>query len=584
MQKFLFGGYRKFGIASLLAVLVVAQAQAALPVVHLEKSISPGGGWQDVRAGNLIVTPDGGLMDTDSAQAFYRLRVQSIADIGYPTLGLGEAPPAAVAMAVEHLKGCLEDAWAGAELGPVVYPVYDPSVGGGTQPAYLEFKVVPSRSQVVLSNTPFNSPPLEPKMELGFILVSLTRQDMPIPEFSTDGPTRVEKLRALAKTSQVKAVRYGSGILVAENAKGEAVANLGATPFKLPVEIIDFSTNNTEGVVVGGQVIVAPEVPNITGQDYASYEQFKTNYLNGHLYSKLRGFLGLAAHTAWLLRDGVLPGLLQIDLQNPTNLLSSKTIDRFDVENPSVVVLRLAKAGLDAIGLQVGGTILHVLYAGGGGDTFMVRVGNPVAPLGWGGWSTYYAGAWTDQKLYYQEYALAGCCTSGYSGCGATAWTMLYGYWDGKGISSLIGGGVTPMYNDSYVKTCIQYIFPRVGTFCVGTSGATDPWNMHNGYQWATHQGAGISSSTSWGVPYLGSGPRNKAIQAIRDYGRPAIVGTGYYAHYPFAYGYKYRSYTSWGITWDTQRYWKVNNGQGDTSPIWVDADSCWFGANSYCY
>ena len=280
----------------------------------------------------------------------------------------------------------------------------------------------------------------------------------------------------------------------------------------------------------------------------------------------------------------MLPGLLQMDLQNPTNFLTSKTVVRFDVENPAVVSLQIGKSGLDARGLQVGGTLLRVLYAGGGGDTFMVRVGNPVAPLGWGSWHTYYAGAWTDQKLYCQKYGLAGCCSSGYSGCGPTAWAMFYGYWDGKGFSGLIGGGATPMYNDTYVNSCIQYVFPLVGTFCVGSSGATDPWNMHLGWQWATHQGVGIASSTTWGVPYLGSGPRNKAIQAIRDYGRPALVGTGYYAHYPFAYGYKYRSYVSWGITWDTQRYWKVNNGQGDSAPIWVDADSCWFGGNSYCY
>ena len=580
-------------LALIMAAACLAAAgrtQGAVPVVHLEKSPALGGTWQDVPASKLTVTPEGGLMDaTDTEAAFYRLRVERTDPSGIPTgFALAEVPKEAVSIAQDHLSNCQEDDWEFAQLGPVVYPVYNPAINGGTSPAYLEFKVI---RQAVPAGpaAPFNNPPLDQKGDLGFILVSLTRQDMPIPEFSTDGPTRVEKLRSLAKTSQVKAVRYSQTILVAENAKGEAVANLGVAPFQLPEAILDFTLmNQTESVVEAGKPVIEPARADFSGTPYSSFDKFKEDYLKGPLYPKLREYQALTARTAWLLRDGIPPGLIQVGLQYVTNILESKSIARFDVEDPTIVSLQMVpgKPGLNATGLKTGGTLLHVCYAGGDGDSFVIQAGKPgMQAKGWGSWSTYYAGTWGNQKYYHQELGLAGCCSGGWSGCGPTAWAMFYGYWDGLGVTSLIGGsGATPMYNNSYVDSCIQYEFGRIGTYCVGSEAATNPWQMHQGYQWAGHQGAGISISTDWGVPYLGSGPRNKAIQSIRNYGRPAIVGTGYYAHYPLAYGYKTRSYTSWGITWDTQRYWQVNNGQGSSSPIWVDADSCWFGSNGYCY
>ena len=563
--------------------------QGAVPVVHLEKSNGVGEAWQDVPAGNLATTPEGGLMDAaDTGTAFYRLRIQRTDPSGIPAgFALAEVSQEAVAIAQDQLSNCGEDDWQNAMLGPVVYPVYNPAVNGGNTPAYLEFKVIRRAPQAGAAG-PFNSPPLDQKTDLGFILVSLTRQDMPIPEFSTEGLTRVEKLRSLAKTSQVKAVRYSQAVLVAENAKGEAVANLGVMPVQFPDAILDFATNRTESVVQDGIPVAGPDIPNFSGVPFNSFAQFKEAYLNAPLYQKLRGFQAIAAKAAWQLRDGTPPALIEVSLQVDTNILNAKPIVRFDVEDPGIVSLQIVpgQPGLKATGLKIGGTLLRVFYAGGDGDSFVIQVGSaPKQAKGWGSWATYYAGSWDDQKRYSQEWALSGCCSAGWSGCGPTAWAMLYGYWDGHGVTSLIGGsGSTPMYDNSYVDSCIQYVFGWVGTYCVGNQAATNPWQMDQGYRWAGHQGAHISISTTWNVPYLSSGPRNKAIQSIRDYARPALVGTGYYEHYPLAYGYKYRTYTSWGITWDTQRYWKVNNGQGDSSPIWVDAGSCWFGSNGYCY
>ena len=111
---------------------------------------------------------------------------------------------------------------------------------------------------------------------------------------------------------------------------------------------------------------------------------------------------------------------------------------------------------------------------------------------------------------------------------------------------------------------------------------ATNPWDMSNGWRYVPGR-CGISMSTNWCIPYTSWSPRIRARDAIRM-GRPAIVGTGYFAHYPFAYGYRYRRYRALGITWDTQRQWKVQPGWGGRADCgWYNANSCWFGMNGYC-
>ena len=80
------------------------------------------------------------------------------------------------------------------------------------------------------------------------------------------------------------------------------------------------------------------------------------------------------------------------------------------------------------------------------------------------------------------------------------------------------------------------------------------------------------------------SGPRNRAKASICDDGRPAIVGIGFYAHYPFAYGYRHRQYTVWGVTWKTDRQWKVAMGWGGSSCSWVNANDCWYGTRGRCF
>jgi hypothetical protein len=163
---------------------------------------------------------------------------------------------------------------------------------------------------------------------------------------------------------------------------------------------------------------------------------------------------------------------------------------------------------------------------------------------------------------------------------------MFYGYWDSRGAGNLIGGTGTPLYNNTYVQDCIRAVFGYAHTWCTGINdqAATNPWDMIDGYRWAGARSESLSLSYNWSVPYLSSDPRNRAKGSIRTDGRPAMVGTGYYEHYPFADGYRYREYQFWGVTWDTDHQWKVNNGYANTSGQWVSANSCWFGARGYCW
>jgi hypothetical protein len=107
---------------------------------------------------------------------------------------------------------------------------------------------------------------------------------------------------------------------------------------------------------------------------------------------------------------------------------------------------------------------------------------------------------------------------------------------------------------------------------------------MGEGYRWAVSRDEGIDVSWRWTVPYTSSQPRALARDSIREHGRPAIVGTGYYEHYPLAYGYRWREYRALGITWRTERQWRVNNGHADSGGLWLNANNCWFGTDGRCF
>ncbi len=81
----------------------------------------------------------------------------------------------------------VEKDWEGAEVGEGFY-WYNPMTGD--EPAYIEFKVMKNGK------------------DQGYITVSLTESDYPIPEYHTEGVTTYEQLQGMAGTKDIRGTRF----------------------------------------------------------------------------------------------------------------------------------------------------------------------------------------------------------------------------------------------------------------------------------------------------------------------------------------------------------------------------------------
>lgn len=606
--------FEQFVMPALLGttLLFVSGARAASVLLQFEESTDMKQ-WKPVPESQLTPAGNGAFVQTtDGTKSFYRLKIEN-GGIGgaVPIIPLREAPAFAVDIAQSFLKDFLvegetkgegeegtdpEGNWHDVQLGPVCYPVYDPSFEGGKSPAYLEFKVVkrqlPTRGDAKASALQL-SPPIDDdeRSEFGYILIGLHPGDSPVVQFGDVGPTPVERLlRKVRTTSAFKPIRYDEGLLVAEGTKGEVLGSLGNEPFWIDPKIIDLAGKEFEGIADrGGEK--SDQAPEFKSGGYGSYEEFKKDFVNSPFFQKLRDIRTQQVKKEWETVRGIEPTVVQIKLNSEQLILRGKTIKGFELDTPNIARIQrnAAGGGLLITGVGAGSGRLDVTYGDGTSEAILLVIVGPnggavvnMASTGWTSWSYWYAGSWSDQRRYSQFSNDPQMCSSGASGCGPTAWAMLYGWWDRHGSTRTLknpGLADSPLYNDDSVRDCCRYIFPRVGTFCVSGQAATVPWEMKNGYKWGDARGAGYSISWNWGVPYLSPGSVGKARDSIQA-GRPAIIGLGFYWHYPLAYGYKSRSYKLLGITWDTQRYFKCNMGWGGSSPEWRNGSSVWFGTN----
>lgn len=218
-------------------------------------------------------------------------------------------------------------------------------------------------------------------------------------------------------------------------------------------------------------------------------------------------------------------------------------------------------------------------------------------PLGaWSAWTYYWAGSSSDQRYYEQISANTyNNTTSCYSGCGATAWAMLFGwadkqaasgnaYWAPRwGIYRANGGtgadAVAPQYQNSGIRTITMDIRNRIGTFCSFGSGATAPWDMDGAAGYLSGR-TGTRLSTHYNVLGIHEDRlREYARNSIRDRDTPAVIGTGWLTHYPLAWGYAWQSRTVnvlWWTETEYNRWFYVNQGWGGSGDGWVSA-STWF-------
>lgn len=221
----------------------------------------------------------------------------------------------------------------------------------------------------------------------------------------------------------------------------------------------------------------------------------------------------------------------------------------------------------------------------------------------WGPWTYYWAGNTDDQRYYRQIPAnSAPNTTSCPSGCGATSWAMLFGwadkqaadgnaYWAPRWGLYREGGGtgadaVAPQFMGSSssdgVRRITWEIRDYIDTKCILGNGPTFPWDMDEARQYFTNR-TGTSLRTNYNVFGIHtSGLRERARNAIRDQGTPAIIGTGWLNHYPLAWGYAWRSrrvqacfICPWKKT-EYSRFFYVNQGWSGSGDGWVSAGT-WF-------
>jgi hypothetical protein len=202
------------------------------------------------------------------------------------------------------------------------------------------------------------------------------------------------------------------------------------------------------------------------------------------------------------------------------------------------------------------------------------------------------------------------------SGCGATAWAMLFGWADYRasvydpnwahrwGIYRQGGGwgndatAPTDMRasqpESNGVKGMMWEIRGHIDTFCSFGQGATAPWNMDEAANYlAGRTGAQLSAQGSI-IGLAQDKYRDAAVWSIRARGAPAIVSSGWFigGHYPVAFGYswRYRDKCHWyGLcTMEEEYQFVVNQGWGYESGIWwywtyqVIPASTWFAGEIY--
>jgi hypothetical protein len=167
---------------------------------------------------------------------------------------------------------------------------------------------------------------------------------------------------------------------------------------------------------------------------------------------------------------------------------------------------------------------------------------------------------------------------------GNAYWTPRWGlYREGGGTGA---DAVAPQFmgasSSDGVRRITWEIRAYIDTKCILGNGPTFPWDMDEARQYFTNR-TGTSLRTNYNVFGIHtSGLRERARNAIRDQGTPAIIGTGWLNHYPLAWGYAWRSrrvqacfICPWKKT-EYSRFFYVNQGWGGSGDGWVSAGT-WF-------
>lgn len=518
--------------------------------------------------------------------------------------------------------------WEGVRLGMMARPLFRPDIRGI---AYYEFPVVTG---------------LQGSEPAGFIVVSTGDHDFPVAQWSSEGISPCEKLQRRAEANGRAATRFyklDTLAYVAEDEMGEMVAAsdarlgrvsgldpgwLDAGAFLHTADWVPFSQmdDDIHGAEVDGVLeVTGPDaIPGVEFTGWETWQELKASYAT--TYALLLESLRRQASADWEINhlaqefgEGLVAGetyrlacldeaidyqllgpgsdFVEVDLvrrdEVPPVLEIKVRESRHDEEFPFDVVMEYPNRSLRE-------EIRFVVVAPPVPTGLRLIKLNP-GTSAWSGWQEYWAGSHHDQRMYDQIPPRTSpnphhC----YSGCGNTAWAMLFGWADFKAAQGnarwrnrtglyLKDGGkgadaVAPVTRDRGVTNMIWEIRDFTWTQCdpFSRNGFTLPglMSLAAGY-FKGRTGAKLHTRCSH-VGIHWDFLRDAAVDVIRNNGDPVVIGTGFLSHYPLAYGYHQRwrrvrreaLYGTWMET-QYQREFLVNQGDGRTKN-WVPG-STWF-------
>lgn len=559
------------------------------------------------------------------------------------------------AQLIEEVRGTdMAPGWDTAQLGSEVRPLFRPDVAGI---AYYDFPIVLAG---------IGAGP----QSVGFVIVSTGDHDFPIPEWDFTGKSPTEVLTQKGEEAGLSAARFFKlDVLTyaAETEQGDLAALVGELPPRLsgvdatwlddpPPSFEVLWTPNVQAeddanaAEMSGTLHVSGTLTPPASLEWSAWgwDELKTEY--GDSYEVPLAWLQREARQAWEAEDQLETGSdgLRRGETRTLNMLWSDPTVSLSGEGSSYVQSQLVpRSGLPprleiTVLQSIAGRELPLTvtieYPNGATETFSFAIVQPctvwlplvtrglgdapaltaqraeghLLPQGgcfnWTSWSHWWAGGDLDQRWYEQISCNDPVNTdTSWSGCGATAWAMLFGwadnqasignpYWEGRwGLYRHDGGdgadAVAPSAMDEGVKHMTWEIRNHIDTWKVYIKsggcwqGATDPGDMPDASAYVdgrSYTRLSACGSTLWPTAKC----RNKAANAIKRGGgeeSPAVIGislTGG-SHYALAYGYKERKLKGClGETWWTSREFYVNQGWGENaenSRGWVNGYYVWF-------
>lgn len=601
------------GLAAVLLTLPApAHAQAEGTVrVWTESAPTPAGPWSNMNPYDTPLDSAGAmLVPTLGGRHFFRTQIANVANDVRAEVEVSALPAEITALAQEVLelnraRSADPESWPeDAMLSPVAIPVFDGAQAQRHTAAFIEFKVTRPRAI-----TPAPAPLIlfqaddAPPEDLGFILVSLTEDEVPVPQFATQGPTPSESLAELARTPSFRMARFGGDFWAAENAAGALLANLGAHPWRPDPAMAARVSGDMiwEGDDDLGHQADPPDPEYAHNGDYESYAAFKTDFQTNPVFIKLRERRALRARSQWQTARGEAPPVVQLPPGESAPLLPGAPVSllHFDTETEARIadVSTPAEGGVVIQAVAEGEGILEVLSEGQL-FRFVIQIGAAAAPdaasdsepfvPGWHRTYEKFVGGYANQPKYAQ---MRDSTWDGPIGCGANAWATLLAWWERERSNHLAFGSnfwidapaeYTKELPKNRLKPVVKALRDAAGGIYspANDSFATEPWNMHKGPKSVTYAYALPGwLSRSWKMRWadfaqtLGGGAPEVRDAVKANY--CAVVGLGNMWHYAVAYGYTVDSFklAKDGPAIAMRRWLRCNMcwGPGDKNAHWRD-------------